>query len=491
VTPPTVSGVMIFLDGAEFIDEAIRSVVDQSGFDDWELILVDDGSTDGSTEIATRWAASDPDRIHYVDHPGHANLGMSASRNVGVGAARGRYVGFLDCDDVWLPCMMAHCSRVLAGHPQADVVIGGTWRWYGWSGSTQDARREHQMELPGTPHRETIEPPALFRGIYHTPDGWRVPAMCSVLIARDALERIGGFDGTFRGLYEDQVLYTKLALNLRAVIDPRPIALYRQHPASECERSITAGTWQRLGPSQPILRFLRWMLEYVEVETGSDSPETAIARRNLEHYEHWVEPAPVEQTSWLRRNVPAPIRRLVRWTRRLLSRRADTSVVGVWSEQFLRAAVAAMRGSILAVTSAGRGRELWVDEVPVDSIPPGAFLRSQSWATARAGATRFDHVVVPLRAAPALPTDQLLAEVAALLHVGGTAVLVLPGAVIDGDRVTSLSPNVRVTVETFGNAITANAVVGGLPPDSGLGVALDRHDPAVPVVAAITVERGA
>jgi hypothetical protein len=491
VTLPTVSCVMIFLDGAEFIDEAIRSVVDQSGFDDWELVLVDDGSTDGSTEIATRWAKSDPDRIHYLEHPGHANLGMSASRNVGVDAARGRYVGFLDCDDVWLPCLMAHCSRVLASHPDADVVIGGTWRWYGWTGSAPDARREHQMDLPATPQRETIEPPALFRGIYRTPDGWRVPAMCSVLTTRDALKQIGGFDATFRGLYEDQVLYTKLALNLRAVIDPRPIALYRQHPASECERSITAGTWQRLGPSQPILRFLRWMLEYTEDETGSDSPETAIARRNVEHYEHWVEPAPVEQASWLRRNVPAPIRRLVRRTRRLSSRRARTSVVGVWSEQFLRAAVAAMRGSILVLTSSGHGRERWVDELPADSFPSGAFPRSQSWATARASATRFDHVVVPLRAAPALPTDQLLAEVAALLHVGGTAVLVLPGAVIDVNRVPALSRDLRVTIETFGNAITAHAVVGGLPPESVVGVALDRHAPDVPVVAALTVERGA
>jgi hypothetical protein len=278
---------------------------------------------------------------------------------------------------------------------------------------------------------------------------------------------------------------------VRAVIDPRPIALYRQHPASECERSITAGTWQRLGPSQPILRFLRWMLEYVEDETGSDSPETAIARCNLEHYEHWVEPGPVEPASWLRRNVPAPIRRLVRRTRRLSSRRASTSVVGVWSEQFLRAAVAGMGGSVLVVTGAALGRERWVDELPADSFPPGAFPRSQSWATALADASRFDHVVVPLRAAPPLPADQLLAEVAALLHVGGTAVLVLPGALIDVDRVTALSPDLRVTVETFGNAITAQAVVGGLPPDSVPGVALDRHDPVVPVVAALTVERRA
>jgi len=70
---PRASCVLIFLDGERFIDEAIRSVVGQQGCDDWELVLVDDGSTDASTAIARRWAATDPDRIRYVEHPGHAN----------------------------------------------------------------------------------------------------------------------------------------------------------------------------------------------------------------------------------------------------------------------------------------------------------------------------------------------------------------------------------------------------------------------------------
>ncbi len=107
------SCVMIFLDGARFIDEAIRSVVAQGADVAWELVLVDDGSTDASTAIARRWAAADPARIRYVEHAGHANRGMSASRNAGVAAARGEHIGFLDCDDVWLPSALSHGLRVL------------------------------------------------------------------------------------------------------------------------------------------------------------------------------------------------------------------------------------------------------------------------------------------------------------------------------------------------------------------------------------------
>ena len=83
---PAVTCVLIFLDGARFIDEAIRSVVAQGDDVDWELVLVDDGSTDQSTAIARRWASADV-RIRYLEHAGHVNLGMSASRNAGVAAA--------------------------------------------------------------------------------------------------------------------------------------------------------------------------------------------------------------------------------------------------------------------------------------------------------------------------------------------------------------------------------------------------------------------
>jgi Glycosyl transferase family 2 len=489
MTAPMVSCVMIFLDGAAFIDEAIRSVVGQQGFDDWELVLIDDGSTDASTGIARRWAASDPDRIRYLEHPGHANLGMSASRNAGITAARGRHVAFLDCDDVWLPCLLAHCARVLRAHPDAAVVIGGTWRWYGWSGVPSDAARDHRMDLPAAALRATIEPPALLDAIYRTPDAWRVPAMCSVLIARDALKEIGALDATFHGLYEDQVLYTKLALHLRAVIDPRPIALYRQHPASACEVSVDTGTWQRAGPSAPIDRFLHWMEQYVESATGAGSAETAIVQRNIEHYAHWIEPAQEERPSWARRNVPVPIRRVVRRARRAVRRDVNPSIIGVWSEQFLGPAVASMNGSVLVVTPLGRGGEPWVEDLPAASLPPGARTRHDVWPSVVAAAARFDHVVVPLRAAPAVSTRQLFAKVAGLLRAGGTAVLVLPGDAVDAEVTAEPPPDARVTVETFGNAVTAQAVADDVPADAVVGAAIDHHDPAVPVLAAVTVER--
>ncbi|MEP4649676.1 MAG: glycosyltransferase family 2 protein, partial [Ilumatobacter sp.] len=275
---------MIFLDGAAFIDEAIRSVVAQGDAIAWELVLVDDGSTDASTAIARRWADSDG-RIRYLEHDGHANLGTGASRNAGLDAAHGEYVGFLDCDDVWLPCALSHAMRVLAHHADADAVFGGAWRWHSWTDDPADRVLDDKMVLPDSMTHEVIEPPELFADIYLEPDAFRVPAICSTLIDRASLLRVGGFEDSFRNLYEDQVLYSKIALQLRAVVDPRPLALYRQHEASACHVAIDAGEWQWTGPSEPLRHYAEWLRTYIVDNVGSDAASLEVVRRNLDRSE--------------------------------------------------------------------------------------------------------------------------------------------------------------------------------------------------------------
>src|SRR5213593_4271602 len=97
-----VSVIMIFLDEEKFILEAIESVFAQT-YDNWELLLVDDGSRDASTQIAQRSAEQNPGKVRYLEHEGHQNRGMSTSRNMGIRHAKGNYIAFLDADDVWLP----------------------------------------------------------------------------------------------------------------------------------------------------------------------------------------------------------------------------------------------------------------------------------------------------------------------------------------------------------------------------------------------------
>src|SRR5262245_53982480 len=90
---PLVTAITIFLNEERFFEEAIQSVFNQT-YDRWELLLVDDGSTDGSTQIARRCAERFPDKVRLLEHPRHENRGMSASRNLGLEYARGEFVAF-------------------------------------------------------------------------------------------------------------------------------------------------------------------------------------------------------------------------------------------------------------------------------------------------------------------------------------------------------------------------------------------------------------
>src|SRR5436309_13798317 len=120
---PLVSVVIIFWNVNGFLKEAVDSLFAQT-YHNWELLLVDDGSTDGSTTIARSYLDRHPRRVRYLEHAGHANCGMSASRNLGIRNARGAYIAFLDADDVWFSNILEEQIVILEAHPEAAMVYG-------------------------------------------------------------------------------------------------------------------------------------------------------------------------------------------------------------------------------------------------------------------------------------------------------------------------------------------------------------------------------
>ncbi|MGV7223528.1 MAG: glycosyltransferase family 2 protein, partial [Nitrospinales bacterium] len=126
---PLVTAIIIFLNEERFLEEAIESVFAQT-YDHWELLLVDDGSTDHSTEIALRYSAQYPKKIRYLEHEGHQNREKSSSRNLGMHHARGEYIAYLDGDDVWLPHKLARQVMILESNPNAAMVYGPLRMWH-------------------------------------------------------------------------------------------------------------------------------------------------------------------------------------------------------------------------------------------------------------------------------------------------------------------------------------------------------------------------
>ena len=253
VSPPLVTVVMIFLDAGRFIDEAIASVTAQT-HTEWELLLVDDGSTDASTAIARRWADNQPGKIRYLDHPAHENRGMSASRNRGLHEARGEFVAFLDADDVWQPRKLEEQLALMRVQPRAAMVYGRTEIWFSWTGQETDRDRDHTLDL-GVPADTLVEPPALLLLLLE--NRVQTPTTCSALLRREVFDQVGGFQTAFRGMFEDQAFFTKVCLQYPVYVSGRLWARYRQHPESCCARAEATGTSEAAR-----LALLRWIRRY-------------------------------------------------------------------------------------------------------------------------------------------------------------------------------------------------------------------------------------
>jgi len=257
---PLVSCIIIFLDGEDYIEEAIDSVLAQS-YSNWELILVDDGSTDSATAIAKRFAAEQPGRITYTQHPDHENRGMSASRNAGLQRATGHYVAFLDADDIWLPGRLERHVSVLNDHPDVAMTIAPTMLWSSWNKKNLPKSRpwlaaDIETEL-GLPTGRALAPPYLATACLSS-HGACVPGICSLTIRRDALLEVEGSEDAFRTLYEDQVLLFKILLNFPVIVINDILDYYRQHESSACGQ---AGRTSGDGEARP--RFLQWLQEYM------------------------------------------------------------------------------------------------------------------------------------------------------------------------------------------------------------------------------------
>ena len=230
-----VSVMIIFLNEERFLEEAIASVLAQS-YSDWELLLVDDGSSDRSSHIAADWAARMPDRIRYLQHDSHANLGMSASRNLGLREATGHYIAFLDADDVWLPAKLERQVALLDARPDVAMTYGATLYWHSWD--TACAEPDYVIN-PGVESATVFDPPELLTHFLERKVN--MPCMGSMLMRRGAALAFGAWEDDFRGLFEDQVFFTKLCVATRVLATGDCLDKYRQHRDSACFVGIRTG----------------------------------------------------------------------------------------------------------------------------------------------------------------------------------------------------------------------------------------------------------
>jgi glycosyltransferase involved in cell wall biosynthesis len=227
--PPRVSVIIVFWNAEPFLREAIESVFAQT-FGDWELLLVDDGSSDASGVTAWRASARAPELVRVLEHPGRENRGPPASRNLGIQHARGELIAFLDADDVWLPDKLSLQVAALDRHPAVGLIYAPSQWWHSWTRRPEDRRRDHVPDLQIAPN--VAHPPPSLLPFFLRNEGIS-PCPSSVVIRRKVAEQVGHCEERFRGflaLYEDQAFYSKIAMAVPILRLDRCVARYRKHP---------------------------------------------------------------------------------------------------------------------------------------------------------------------------------------------------------------------------------------------------------------------
>jgi glycosyltransferase involved in cell wall biosynthesis len=219
---PLVSGICPVYNCEKYVERAIKSVVEQE-YPNWELLLIDDGSADNSWGRIKEWSKSD-NRIVALHHPQHANLGVSATRNLGISRAHGEFLAFLDADDEWLPHKLARQVEVMTRHPDVGLVYGqalcvdenskpltmprSIWKLEGVIGSGLEER-------PVWAYRHIVV------------DGVVFPPSPTVLARTNLVKECGGFRLGLGHQIEDYLLWTELSRLAPFYYMPTTLAFYR------------------------------------------------------------------------------------------------------------------------------------------------------------------------------------------------------------------------------------------------------------------------
>ena len=242
-----------------YVRRALESVAAQT-FDDYEVVVVDDGSTDGGAGVVEAFARESHAgaRLRLVTQP---NAGPGAARNRGLREARGEVAAFLDADDEWLPDFLSEGVRLLDAHDAAAV----TFNYYEFpSGASREAMWRARGLKEG-----------VFRLLPDTPAALAVAALafmspCTTLARVDVLRRFGGFYERDRCVYaEDAHLWLKVLLNEPVHFDLRPLA--RLHVEA-------AGLSKNLKGARPVEPFL---LDASDIEESCPEPLRPLLARVL------------------------------------------------------------------------------------------------------------------------------------------------------------------------------------------------------------------
>jgi len=208
---PHVSVIIPAYNQAQFLGGAIQSVLDQS-YNDYEIIVIDDGSTDNTKEVAAQFG----ERVRYI---WQENKGLAGARNTGIRAAKGELIGLLDSDDQWLPVFLETMVTLASRHPQAAVYYCGA--------QCMDVDDNTLPQTMGTSITPLATPDAMYQTLLRA--NFIIPS--TTILRRSIIILVGLFDQELRSC-EDWDLWLRILPEYDFVASPDPLVRYRVHSHS-------------------------------------------------------------------------------------------------------------------------------------------------------------------------------------------------------------------------------------------------------------------
>jgi glycosyltransferase involved in cell wall biosynthesis len=198
---------------AKYLPFAIESVISQT-YEDWQILLVDDGSTDNTPQVLAPFLDRLGPKIKYIKQ---ANRGLPAARNTAIRSSSTELLALLDADDVWLPSRLSESVKVMDARPQAGLSYGLI--------TGIDAEGNHRGTFEGNPrHAEGHIAPYIYMR--------KVELPCpTITFRRRCVEEVGLFDETMRAT-EDRDLWLRIALRHEVAFVPKLLAYYRLSASS-------------------------------------------------------------------------------------------------------------------------------------------------------------------------------------------------------------------------------------------------------------------
>lgn len=211
---PRVSVIIPVYQGDRFLGEAVESVLNQT-YTNYEIIVVDDGSTDNSLEVLEHYF----DKICYVFQ---GNQGVAAARNRGLQIARGEFIAFLDQDDFWLPEKLALQIACFDAQPELGIVHCGWRRVDGGGKLLGDIEPWHKA--PNLNLEEWVQ--------------WKPILLSAMMFRHKWLERVGGLDTRFQQVCDLDIALRLTLMGCQSTWLYQVTVCYREHDRNESQKTF-------------------------------------------------------------------------------------------------------------------------------------------------------------------------------------------------------------------------------------------------------------